>query len=62
MHRYTLKQFSQTSLSWVEPTKEEVMALWGMRQRHMDKTQPWPGSHQLPTFTMLAQGSWAGSA
>jgi len=33
VHRYTGKQFSQTSLSRVEPVKEEVMALWDMLQR-----------------------------
>ena len=36
VHRYTAKQFSQTSLSRIEPSKEEVLALWDMLQRYMD--------------------------
>ena len=53
VHRYTGKQFSQTSLSRVEPTKEEVMALWDMLQRYMDVSQPLPDVPKLEPFRHL---------
>ena len=53
VHRYTTKQFSQTSLSRVEPTKEEVMALWDMLQRYMDTSQPLPDVPRLEPFRHL---------
>lgn len=53
VHRYTGKQFSQTSLSRVEPTKEEVMALWDMLQRYMDTSQPLPDVPRLEPFRHL---------
>lgn len=53
VHRYTGKQFSQTSLSRVEPTKEEVMALWDMLQRYMDVSQPLPDVPRLEPFRHL---------
>src|SRR5690554_744065 len=53
VHRYTAKQFSQTSLSRVEPTKEEVMALWDMLQRYMDTSQPLPDVPRLEPFRHL---------
>ncbi|MDO6440866.1 hypothetical protein [Marinobacter sp. 2_MG-2023] len=53
VHRYTGKQFSQTSLSRVEPSKEEVMALWDMLQRYMDVSQPLPDVPRLEPFRHL---------
>ncbi|WP_421841071.1 hypothetical protein [Marinobacter algicola] len=53
VHRYTGKQFSQTSLSRIEPTKEEVMALWDMLQRYMDVSQPLPEMPRLEPFRHL---------
>ncbi|MDN6319814.1 MAG: hypothetical protein L0J77_08610, partial [Marinobacter sp.] len=53
VHRYTGKQFSQTSLSRVEPAKEEVMALWDMLQRYMDVSQPLPNVPKLEPFRHL---------
>jgi hypothetical protein len=53
VHRYTGKQFSQTSLSRVEPAKEEVMALWDMLQRYMDVSQPLPDVPRLEPFRHL---------
>ena len=53
VHRYTGKQFSQTSLSRIEPTKEEVMALWDMLQRYMDVSQPLPDMPRLEPFRYL---------
>lgn len=53
VHRYTGKQFSQTSLSRVEPVKEEVMALWDMLQRYMDVSQPLPDVPRLEPFRHL---------
>lgn len=53
VHRYTAKEFSQTSLSRVEPSKEEVMALWDMLQRYMDTSQPLPDVPRLEPFRHL---------
>ena len=53
VHRYTGKQFSQTSLSRAEPAKEEVMALWDMLQRYMDISQPLPYVPRLEPFRHL---------
>ncbi len=53
VHRYTGKQFSQTSLSRIEPTREEVMALWDMLQRYMDVSQPLPDVPRLEPFRHL---------
>jgi|TARA_R110002096_G_scaffold304730_1_gene499661 hypothetical protein len=53
VHRYTGKQFTQTSLSRIEPTKEEVMALWDMLQRYMDASQPLPDMPRLEPFRHL---------
>lgn len=53
VHRYTGKQFIQTSLSRVEPAKEEVMALWDMLQRYMDVIQPLPDVPRLEPFRHL---------
>ncbi|WP_153045490.1 hypothetical protein [Marinobacter salexigens] len=53
VHRYTGAQFSQTSLSRVEPVKEEVMALWDMLQRYMDVSQPLPDVPRLEPFRHL---------
>lgn len=53
VHRYTGKQFSQTSLSRVEPSKEEVVALWDMLQRYMDVSQPLPDVPRLEPFRHL---------
>ena len=52
-HPYTDKQFSQTSLSRIEPTKEEVMALWDTLQRYMDVSQPLPDMPRLEPFLSL---------
>jgi len=53
VHRYTAKQFSQTSLSRIEPSKEEVLALWDMLQRYMDVSQPLPDMPRLEPFRHL---------
>ena len=53
VHRYTGKQFSQTSLSRLELLKEEVMALWDMLQRYMDVSQPLPDMPRLEPFRHL---------
>ncbi|WP_303288256.1 hypothetical protein [Marinobacter sp. SS8-8] len=53
VHRYTGNQFSQTSLSRIEPSKEEVMALWDMLQRYMDVSQPLPDVPRLEPFRHL---------
>ncbi len=53
VHRHTGKQFSQTSFSRIEPTKEEVMALWDMLQRYMDVSQPLPDVPRLEPFRHL---------
>lgn len=53
VHRYTGKQFSQTSLSRIEPAKEEVMALRDMLQRYMDISQPLPDIPKLEPFRHL---------
>nr|WP_297397854.1 hypothetical protein [uncultured Marinobacter sp.] len=53
VHRYTAKQFSQTSLSRIEPSKEEVLALWDMLQRYMDLSQPLPDMPRLEPFRHL---------
>ena len=53
VHRYTGKQFSQTSLSRTEPAKEEVMALWDMLQRYMDVSQLLPDMPRLEPFRHL---------
>jgi len=53
VHRYTSRQFTQTSLSRIEPTKEEVMALWDMLQRYMDVSQPLPDVPRLEPFRHL---------
>jgi len=53
VHRYTGKQFSQTSLSRIEPAREEVMALWDMLQRYMDVSQPLPDVPRLEPFRHL---------
>jgi len=50
VHRYTAKQFIQTSMGRIEPTKEEVMALWDMLQRYMDVSQPLPDMPRLEPF------------
>ncbi|MDI9244000.1 hypothetical protein [Marinobacter sp. CHS3-4] len=53
VHRYTAKQFTQTSLSRIEPSKEEVLALWDMLQRYMDVSQPLPDMPRLEPFRHL---------
>lgn len=53
VHRYTGKQFSQTSFSRAESAKEEVMALWDMLQRYMDVSQPLPDVPRLEPFRHL---------
>ena len=53
VHRYTAKQFIQTSMGRIEPTKEEVMALWDMLQRYMDVSQPLPDMPRLEPFRYL---------
>ncbi|HET8800013.1 MAG TPA: hypothetical protein VFN01_02410 [Marinobacter sp.] len=53
VHRYTAKQFIQTSMGRIEPTKEEVMALWDMLQWYMDVSQPLPDMPRLEPFRHL---------
>ncbi|WP_249976210.1 hypothetical protein [Vreelandella olivaria] len=53
VHRYTGKQFSQTSLSTIVDHKHEVHALWDMLQRYMDVTQPMPDIPRLEPFRHL---------
>lgn len=53
VHRYTQKQFNDTSLSNVEAEKTEVLALWDMLQRYMDVTQPLPDMPRLEPFRHL---------
>ncbi|PVY75999.1 hypothetical protein C8D92_106262 [Tamilnaduibacter salinus] len=50
VHRYTGKRFSQTSLTRIEPTREEVLALWDMLQRYMDVDQPLPDIPRLEPY------------
>ena len=53
VHRYTAKQFIQTSMGRIEPSKEEVMALWDMLQRYMDVSRPLPDMPRLEPFRHL---------
>lgn len=53
IHRYTGKQFSQTSLSTIVDHKHEVHALWDMLQRYMDVSQPMPDVPRLEPFRHL---------
>ncbi|MCS2608396.1 Yip1 family protein [Halomonas dongshanensis] len=53
VHRYTGKQFSQTSLSTIVDHKHEVHALWDMLQRYMDVSQPLPDVPRLEPFRHL---------
>ncbi|MDI9243999.1 hypothetical protein [Marinobacter sp. CHS3-4] len=53
VHRYTAKQFTHTSLSRIEPSKEEVLALWDMLQRYMDVSHPLPDMPRLEPFRHL---------
>lgn len=53
VHRYTQKQFNDTSLSNVEAEKTEVLALWDMLQRYMDVTHPLPDMPRLEPFRHL---------
>ena len=53
VHRYTAKQFTQTSFSRIEPSKEEVLALWDMLQRYMDVSQPLPDMPRLEPFRQM---------
>ena len=53
VHRYTAKQFTQTSFSRIEPSKEEVLALWDMLQRYMDVSQPVPDMPRLEPFRQM---------
>ncbi|MBD3641730.1 MAG: hypothetical protein HUJ18_12120 [Marinobacter sp.] len=53
VHRYTGKTFNQTSLSNIEASKSEVLALWDMLQRYMDVTQPLPDVPRLEPFRHL---------
>jgi hypothetical protein len=53
VHRYTGKQFSQTSLSTIVDHKHEVHALWDMLQRYMDVSQPMPDVPRLEPFRHL---------
>jgi hypothetical protein len=50
VHRYTGKQFSQTSLSTIVDHKHGVHALWDMLQRYMDVSQPMPDVPRLEPF------------
>lgn len=50
LHRYTGKRFSQTSLTRIEPTREEVLALWDMLQRYMDVSEPLPDIPRLEPY------------
>lgn len=53
VHRYTGKQFNQTSLSAIVAHKHEVHALWDMLQRYMDVSQPMPDVPRLEPFRHL---------
>ncbi|MCE8038495.1 hypothetical protein [Halomonas sp. MCCC 1A11062] len=53
VHRYTGKQFNQTSLSTIVDHKHEVHALWDMLQRYMDVSQPMPDLPRLEPFRHL---------
>lgn len=53
VHRYTGKQFSQTSLSTIVDHKHEVHPLWDMLQRYMDVSQPMPDIPRLEPFRHL---------
>ncbi|QTP54770.1 hypothetical protein HNO51_08810 [Billgrantia sulfidoxydans] len=53
VHRYTGKQFNQTSLSTVVDHKHEVHATWDMLQRYMDVSQPMPDVPRLEPFRHL---------
>ncbi|MCC5884700.1 MAG: hypothetical protein JJU25_18940 [Halomonas sp.] len=53
VHRYTGKQFNQTSLSTIVDHKHEVHALWDMLQRYMDASQPMPDVPRLEPFRHL---------
>ncbi|MCE8001658.1 hypothetical protein [Billgrantia ethanolica] len=53
VHRYTGKQFSQTSLSAIVDHKHEVHATWDMLQRYMDVSQPMPDVPRLEPFRHL---------
>ncbi|MGR2740220.1 hypothetical protein ACUY1T_17385 [Billgrantia sp. Q4P2] len=53
VHRYTGKQFSQTSLSAIVDHKHEVHATWDVLQRYMDVSQPMPDVPRLEPFRHL---------
>lgn len=53
VHRYTGKQFHQTSLSTIVDHQHEVRALWDMLQRYMDVSQPMPDVPRLEPFRHL---------
>ncbi|MCO7244767.1 hypothetical protein [Halomonas sp. Mc5H-6] len=53
VHRYTGKQFNQTSLSAIVDHKHEVHATWDMLQRYMDVSQPLPDVPRLEPFRHL---------
>ncbi|MBA2777280.1 hypothetical protein [Billgrantia kenyensis] len=53
VHRYSGKQFSQTSLSAIVDHKHEVHATWDMLQRYMDVSQPMPDVPRLEPFRHL---------
>ena len=53
MHRYTGKQFNQTSLSTIVDHQHDVRATWDMLQRYMDVSQPMPDVPRLEPFRHL---------
>ncbi|MBZ5487747.1 hypothetical protein HW452_09435 [Halomonas aquamarina] len=53
VHRYTGKQFNQTSLSAIVEHQHEVRATWDMLQRYMDVSQPLPDVPRLEPFRHL---------
>ncbi|MFB9866366.1 hypothetical protein [Vreelandella sulfidaeris] len=53
VHRYTGKQFNQTSLSAIVDHQHEVRATWDMLQRYMDVSQPLPDVPRLEPFRHL---------
>ncbi|MBZ5487746.1 hypothetical protein HW452_09430 [Halomonas aquamarina] len=53
VHRYTGKQFNQTSLSVIVEHQHEVRATWDMLQRYMDVSQPLPDVPRLEPFRHL---------
>ncbi|PAU75405.1 hypothetical protein [Halomonas salipaludis] len=53
VHRYTGKQFNQTSLSPIVDHQHEVRATWDMLQRYMDVSQPLPDVPRLEPFRHL---------